>query len=287
MRLKSRLTPYPILYDQSDDYIESSFSVQFDVVTRFSEIYGKLSFKLCDDMIQQLIDDRTAEFVAHIECPMTCFRMTAASFDSEVEFKFDASQVTNLIEIRTFIILTKDVTDFTSSHFHPDYQGNVFDLKAHQIIAIGTAIDYRIQKDDRDLDNLPSIIRITKLTDKKKGTMSVDTDSDNHISIGLSDHVFDLYARLGKNAFKATAFSLILLPAMVIVLQRMYLNRTDDSITSMHWYQVIESILEKNGKAVEDINIETDSLLALCQSIFADPITRSLKELESCSERME
>lgn len=287
MRLKSRLTPYPILNDQSDDYIGSSFSVSFDVVTRFSEVYGKLGFKLCDGEIQRLIDDRSAEFVAHIECPTTCFRTTATSFDSEVEFKFDASQVTTLIEIRTFIILTKDVSGFISSHFHPDYQGNAFDLKAHQIIAIGTAIDYRIQKDDRDLDNLPSIIRITKLTDKKKGTMSVDTDNDSHISIGLSGDVFELYARLGKNAFKATAFSLVLLPAMVIVLQRMHLNRTDDSITSMHWYQVIESILEKNGKTIEDINIETDSLLALCQSIFADPITRSLKELESCSERME
>ena len=148
-------------------------------------------------------------------------------------------------------------------------------------------MDYRVQKDERDLDNLPSIIRITKLTDKKKGTMSVNTDNDSHISIGLSDDVFELYAQLGKNVFKATAFSLVLLPALVIVLQRMYLNRTDDSITSMHWYQVIESILEKNGKTIEDINIETDSLLALCQSIFADPITRSLKELGSCSERME
>ncbi len=287
MRLKSRLTPYPILNDQSDDYIGSSFSVDFDVVTQFAEVYGKLGFKLCNDEIQRLIDDRSAEFVAHIECPMTCFRTTATSFDSEVEFKFDASQVTNRIEIRTFIILTKDVANFTSSHFHPDYQGNVFDLKAHQIIAIGTAMDYRVQKDERDLDNLPSIIRITKLTDKKKGTMSVNTDNDSHISIGLSDDVFELYAQLGKNVFKATAFSLVLLPALVIVLQRMYLNRTDDSITSMHWYQVIESILEKNGKTIEDINIETDSLLALCQSIFADPITRSLKELGSCSERME
>lgn len=286
MRIKSKLSPYPILNDYDDDYIGSSFSATFDLVTQFSEVYGKLEFSLCDDAIQRLIDRKEAAFVVHIECPTTCYRTIVSSFDNEIEFKFDASEITKLIEIRTFIILTKDIAGFSSAHFHPYYQDRSFDLSARQIIAIGSAIDYKVLKDDRDLDSLPSILRVVRLKGKRKGALSVNTDSDDHVLIGLSDDVFDLYAQLGKSTFKATAFSLVLLPALVIILQRMYMNRSDDNFTSMHWYQVIESILEKNGRAIEDISIENDSLLTLCQSIFADPITRSFKELGSCSERM-
>ena len=286
MRIKNRLSPYPILNDYGDDYIESSFSAEFEASAQFSEICGHLTFSLCNDDIQELIDNEEAEFVAHIECPATCFRLALSSFENEIDFKIDATKVTKLIEIRTFIILKKDVKDFTSPHFHPDYNGQKFDLYKHQIIAVGTAIDYDVIKDENDLESLPSIVRITRLSDKSKGSLSVNTEDDAHILIGLSEEVFEIYARLGKNAFKSTAFSLIILPAMVIVLQRMYLNREDESYTSMHWYKVIENILERNGKSVNDINIETDSLLTLCQSIFGDPIERSFKELRTCSERM-
>lgn len=141
-------------------------------------------------------------------------------------------------------------------------------------------------RDLRDIGSLPSILRIIPLKDKKKGTMSVDTDSGEHITIGLSEDVFELYARLGKSTFRATAFSLVLLPALVVVLQRMYLMRDDESYTSMHWYQVIESILEEGRQPVETLDIQSDALLSVCQSIFADPISRSLRELDSYSEGM-
>lgn len=286
MRIKNRLSPYPILDNFSDDYVDSSFDVDFEINPQFSEVYGKLNFKLKNDEIRELISQGKAEYVAHIECSSTCFRKMLSSFETEIQFKFDAAEISKVIEIRTFIVLTQDVKGFASTKFHPDYQGETFDLLAHQIIAIGTAKNYNVQKDDRDLDSLPSILQIVKLKDKKKGTLSVNTDSDSHIIIGLSEDVFDLYARLGKSTFKSTAFSLVLLPALVVVIQRMYINREDDAYTSMHWYEVIETMLNGNGFKIEELSIENDTLLSVCQSIFADPIARSFKELEFSSERM-
>ena len=286
MRAKNRLSPYPILNDYGDDYTESSFSAEIQAVTQFTEVYGKINFQLNNSDIQALIDAKKAKFVAHVECPTTCFRAVIETFENEEEFKVSADQISNKIEIRTFIILEEDIKGFTSQAFHPDYQGMAFDLSRHQVLAVGSAIDFDVKKDDRDMESLPSILRIVKLKDKKKGTLSVDTDNSDHITIGLSEDVFELYVRLGKSTFKATAFSLILLPALVVILQRMSLMCTDESYTSMHWYQVIESLLEKNNLPVESIDIQNDSLLSICQSIFADPISRSLKELEAYSERM-
>lgn len=286
MRVKNRLSPYPILNDYGDDYGNASFAADIDVVVQFLEIYGKIKFSLEEPYIKQLVEERRAEFVAHVECPAACYREVFFSYEPEIDFKILAEEVTEKLEVRTFIILKEDVADFCSPNFHPDYKGYSFPLKKDQIIAIGSAVDYTIQKDDRDMESLPSIFQITKLKDKKKGSLSVNTDSGEHIVIGLAEDVFELYAKLGKNLFKSTAFSIVLFPAMVVVLQRMYEQKDESSYTSMHWYEVIESLLEKNGFSVEDLNIQSDELLSICQSLFADPIARSLKELENHSERM-
>lgn len=286
MRIKNRLSPYPILDNFGDDYIDSSFTVDYEVDTQFTEVYGKLTFKLDNDEIKKLIADKKAVYSVHIESPSACYRTVFFSDNTELEFKLNASSLSKVIEIRTFIVLTHAINSFSSKKFHPDYQGQTFDLEPHQIIAIGTAKDYDIKKDDRDLGTLPSILRIDKLEGRRKGTLSVNTDNDEYVIVGLSKDVFDQYVRLGKSAFKASAFSLVLLPALMVVIQRMCNGKDDEAVSSMHWYKVIESLLDENGFRVEDLSIDNDSLLTVCQKIFADPIARSFKELDVWSERM-
>lgn len=62
--------------------------------------------------------------------------------------------------------------------------------------------------------------------------------------------------------------------------------KDDTAVNSMHWYKVIENLLNNNGININDISIDNDSLLNTCQKIFADPIERSFKELEGWSERV-
>lgn len=286
MRIKNRLSPYPILDNYGDDYVDSSFSVDYEVGTQFTEVYGKLTFRLENEEIKKLIEERKAVYSVHIESPATCYRKVLSSDESELEFKLNVALVSKVIEIRTFIVLTESIQGYYSKKFHPDYQGQKFDLEPHQIIAIGTAKDYDIKKDDRDFDSLPSIFRIVKLEDKKKGSLCVNTDNDEYVVVGLDEDVFELYARLGKNAYKSTAFSLVLLPALIIVMQRMCNGKDDEGICSMHWYKVIEKLLNNNGFYIDNLSIDNDSLLTVCQFVFADPIARSFKELDDRSERM-
>ncbi len=286
MRIKNRLSPYPILDNYGDDYLHSSFTADYDVRTQFSEVYGQITFKLENEEIEKLISDGLAEYLVHIECPSTCYRTKISTPEKEVDFKLESTKLAKVIEVRTFIVLTQDIKNFSSKDFHTDYLNQQFDLSAHQIIAIGTAQDFNIENDDKDLDSLPSILQIVKLTNKNKGSLSVNTDNDDLVLIGLSEDVYDLYASLGKNTFKASAFSLVLFPALIVILQRMHDNKDDDDFNSRHWFQVINNLLENNGFNLEDVTSENDSLLSICQSIFSDPISRSFAELELCGERM-
>lgn len=286
MKLKNRLTPYPILSQFNDDYINSSFTCEYDVINQFSNVFCKITFDLNNKEIQMLLENHKAVFSVHVECPTTCFRKVYNITEKEIEFKLNHSNVSKTIEIRTFVILTEDIHDFYSPDFHSDYSGDVFDLKSNQVLAIGTAMDFSIQKEDKEFDNLPSIIKISKLTDIKKGAMAVNTDSDKHIIIGLSEEVFDKYAKLGKNIYKSTAFAIVIFPAMLVVLQRMHDNKDNPDINQNHWFLVIKSILEKNGKSLDSLDINTDNLLVVCQALFADPISSAFDELFRLSEGM-
>lgn len=284
MRVKSRLSPYPILDNYGDDYINSSFDVECDMVPRFSKIYGKILFHLKNKEIEELIKNEEAQYIVHVECPSTCYRVKFGSTENKIEFKLSSAKLTKEIKIKTFVVLTKDVDNFKSVDFHPDYSGQAFNLSAHQIIAIGTEIHCYPNKDDRDLKSLSSVLKVQK-TDGKKGSLTVNTDDDEYIIVGLSKEVYDLYARLGKNIYEKTSFSLILFPALIVVLQRMHENTED--YTSHLWFQVIHSKLKDNKVSLDKIDIGNESLLEICQAIFDDPISNSFKELDSRSEKGE
>lgn len=286
MRIKNRLTPYPVLNNYSDDYIDSSFVVDYEVSAQFTMVYGKLSFRLQNGDIEGLIKDDRAEYVVHIECPVTCYREIKRSTEPEIEFSIDSRKLSKSIEIRTFVALKEDVSQYSSAKFHSDYEGRLFQLKAHQVIAIGTAQNFDIQEDDREIESLPSIIQMVKVSGRRKGTLSVNTDGDDRILIGLEERAFESYARLGKTIFKDTIFSLVLLPALIIVLQRMIANKDEPDINTRHWFQVINALLEKNGYSIDKISADNDSLLTVCQLVFAEPIERSFKELNQRIERM-
>ena len=286
MRIKNRLTPYPILNCFNDDYIGSSFIVDYEVSIKFTEIYGKLLFHLDDEEIQKLIEQGDAEYVVHIECPVTCYRYIISTAEPEVEFKLNTEDLTKVIEVRTFIVLKREVKGFAAKNFHPDYAGQSFDLVPHQMLAIGTAKNYAVQRDDRDMESLPSILQIVKLRDGKNGSLKVNTDNDDYNLVGLGSEAYDLYAKLGKSIFKDSVFCMVLFPALIVILQRMCLGKEDEDMKTRHWFQVINALLEKNGFSLDKLSIENDTLLSVCQSIFADPVVRGFKELDSYSERM-
>ncbi len=87
MRIKNRLSPYPILDNFSDDYIDSSFTVEYDVKTQFSEIIGNLIFKLDNEDVEKLIKNNLAVYAVHIECPSNGFRGVLSSAETEINFR--------------------------------------------------------------------------------------------------------------------------------------------------------------------------------------------------------
>lgn len=289
MRVKNRLSSYPVLnrYDQgSQDYQPgNTISANISLEQEFENYVCKVSFELSCPYIEALIRDDIAKYCVHVECPSSCFRKEYLSRESSLSFSFPSNVANESIEINTFVVMEKDFDHFSSREFHSDYSGLSFNLKNHQIIAIGDAMKYPCTK--KDLDKLSSIIKVRRLDNDANGVMTVDTDDSNEfIYVGLQNETFDAYYEQGKNRYKKTSLGLVLFPALIVILERMHQAYKDGNqdVTSRHWYQVIEKQLERNHLSVSDLEIQSDNLLKICQSILGEPIRAGFEELSIISK---
>lgn len=284
MKIKNKISPYPILFKYNDDFINSSFSSNINAINKPNTLDLKIDFTLNDDTILNLIQDDKAVYLVHAECPITSYRKLSISKEPFIDLKVPSTMLRGKFEVCTFIVANGEIKSYSNPNFHEDYTGLKFNLDKGNIIAIGTAKESDISKTDEDLENLPSIIKVFKSKDKKFGEMTVDTEGD-YILVGLYEDCFEKYSILGRSQFKNTMLSLILLPAMIVVLERV--AEDYDNMEELKWFKVISSLLESIGVNVYELNNDLSSkgsILSIAQSIFDSPISRSITEIYCIDE---
>lgn len=284
MKIKNKISPYPILFKYNDDFINSSFLSNISAINKPNHLDLKINFDLKDDTILNLIKENKAVYLVHAECPVTSFRKLTISKEPFIELSISSNKLRGKFEVCTFVVANEEIKKYSNPNFHEDYSGLEFDLDKGNILAIGTGKEFDISKTDEDLENLPSIIKIFKAKDKKFGEITVNTEGD-YILVGLYEDCFEKYNLLGRSQFKSTMLSLILLPAMIIVLERMIEDY--DNMEDLKWFKVLSTLLESIGVNVYDLNNDLGnkgSILYIAQLIFDNPISRSLIEIYSIDE---
>lgn len=284
MRVRNSLSPYPILYDYKDDYVDSSFRADIEAKEHFSSIIFDVQFKLVNSTIQQLINEGKAAFVLHVECPALSLRREFVTTDDHLSATFEADDLAETLEVCTFIVVQDELKNYSNPQFHPDYQGLSFSLIKGQMLAIGDTKVFDIEKNKDKLQALPSILRIAKSTDSSKGTMVVNTDNPAYISVGLTEEAFSLYSSLGKHEYPKAILGLVLFPALIVVLQRV--SSEPEAFGECKWFEILTDLLENNGYSWAELGDENGDavILTVAQAIFSNPVLGGLKELQASVE---
>lgn len=283
MRAKNRLSPYPILTNYNDDYKSGSFQACINAKEEYGKLCVHVDFELNSKYLQNLISQGDAEFLVHFECPTTSYRERIAGNKKIYTKAIPIDLITDVLEVNTFIVVAKDGIEYISDSFNDDYKGFNFNVSKNEILAIGDSVKITIKNDTRDLESLPSIIKIIKVDNAEKA-MAVDTDGDD-IKIKLSENVCDNYKKVGNSVYSKTAFSLVIFPALLVVLTRMISNEEDSEISERRWYQIVEKKLEEKDIALKNLSLADGTLIDACQKIFEDPIAKAFEELVEKMER--
>lgn len=279
MRLKKKLTPYPILTNNDDDYIDSSFDVDITQTIEFGTMEIEIEFKLENNVMTQLIQQHKAMYIAHYECSLLGYRQSKRISESRAKVKINLDEVCDLIEVSTFVVAVEPIPQYYNPQFNWEYGEEGFDIDKGNVLAIGPTYKIDINRNQNEMKRLADIIAIKEYAGEGKTETSVELEGDR-ILIYANKNIKNLYYVNGRE-YLNNAISMLMVPAMMYVLTMMKNNAED--LKEYRWFGVIEQLLQENDIEVDelrgDVSSGKKSIYNVAQKIFKSPIEKGFMEL--------
>lgn len=284
MRLNKGLTPYPVLSSMDDDYVRGSFRAEVQEDISFGQLKLSIDYMLDDPGLQELLAQGMASYVTHVECSLVGYRQIFPSENIHDDVIIDAGNLTNEVEISTYIVATQYIRGYHNEQFNVGFGKNAsFDIWKGGILAIGPEYTIDINRDGKDYDKMADILAIA-VDESSPGDVWVDT-ADDCLRLYVSRDLFNVYHR-HKARERYMMIQTFFVPAIMSVLMDMKEidKEADEEMASYRWYGVFERLLNQNGIAVEDIQSGTGkskkNIGRLAQQIFKYPLLNAMNELE-------
>jgi hypothetical protein len=271
--------PYPVLYLNNDDYVDSSFNTNIKVYESFGEVKIHADFKLNNQGIHELIDKLLGVYLIHIECGQTSFRQAYQTNKKTLDISIPTNELRGRISIHSFI-LAKEKIDNYQNHLLNDWFKDIpITFEKGNFLAIGDAIETTLFEENLELLNLPSIAKVTK--SHKNDFMEVDIHS-SIITISLPEYEYNQYASNANSRLKNTILSTVIVPSLVYVFSKIQENSGD--LEEYTWYQVLEKIFAENNLNIHDVGTDSLSALKAAQMVLRKPLKTSFEEIEKLNK---
>ena len=284
MEIKYKLYPYPVLAEYSDDYKAGRFDVNIDIIKEGYDIKVSFLSTLTSSSLRKLIQDGTANYVYHMECAQTGFRKVLSTQKLEDVEILSNKNVNGKMQICPFIVATADIDAYASDEFHDDYSGQVFNIEAGCVMAVGRMVTVDISKDIDDLANTPSVFSIIRNADATCKQMLVDM-SGRKIVIKLPLNDYYSYKSLSNTPQSQSILnSLTIIPALTYVLGELKALSPDDRMENRDnlWYKTVrKALLTQFDCDIESDDFNSRNTLELAQKLINDPISDAFSMLTS------
>jgi hypothetical protein len=271
--------PYPVLYMNNDDYVNSSFNTKIQVFESFGEVKIRANFELNNQGIYDLIEKQLGVYLIHIECSQTSFRQAFETNMKTLDISIPTRELRGKIFIHSFIIANEKIDNYHNDSLNDWFKGIPIYFEKGNILAIGDAIETTLFEENLELLNLPSIAKVIK--SNKNEFMEVDIHS-NFITISLPEYEYNQYASNANSRLKNTILSTVILPGLVHVFSKLQDNRED--LEGYTWYQVLEKIFQENNLNLLDVGTDSLPSLKAAQLVLRKPLRTSFQEIEKLNK---
>ncbi len=278
MDIRHRLYPYPVLSDTTDDYVDSSYSMELEVTKGIRELCFKISLKLENKQIQQMIYEGLAEYVIHIECSYTAYRTVIKTDDTTIEKSIPEHKLNGTVAVCAFIVAKTSLPAYYNRCFNEDYDGMSFHLHRGNIIAIGGQVNIKITKEIEELSKIPSIFTICRNAEDIDDGMKIEISGDK-IAIVLCSKSFGNYKMLtGMPQMLPVLHSMLIVPTLIYTFEKLKSEGISE-YEDLRWFKSIERTLKKHNLTLDAELLESTQSFELAQKALDMPVDRALEAL--------
>ena len=297
MRNRAIEYPHPVLNEYTNDYVDSSFSLEvLSQSDNGPDITLELECALKCDGLARSIATGDAKIIMRITCYRTSYRGT---FDLDPTgstlIKIEKKRVTGSIDLQAMIVATHEIQHFKLPEFNQNYFGGVeFNIRKGDVLANEPGINVKLNTTLEK--NMAGIVIVRG--DKNAHDMSVrfaETDTEDpeytdYIVITLPDMDYNNYFRLMskkhlKNGVERFIQASVILPAITEAVSLLRAEEKyvgDDGEPETHyngtvWADSIHAALAKYG--ITDLASNTQSDFALANLLLGNVTSDSLSNL--------
>lgn len=278
MDIRHRLYPYPVLSGTTDDYVDSSYSMELQVTKGIRELCFNISLNLENKQIQQMIYEGLAEYVIHIECSYTSYRTVIKSDETSIKKSIPEHKLNGTVAVCAFIVAKTDMPVYYNNCFNEDYEGMSFHIHRGNIIAVGGQVNIKVTKEIEELSKIPSIFTICRNAEDIDDSMKIDITGEK-IVIVLCNKSFGNYKILtGMPQMLPVLHSMLIVPTLIYTFEKLKSEGTSE-FEDLRWYKSIERTLRKQGLTLDAELLESTSSFELAQKSLDLPVDRALEAL--------
>lgn len=290
MNIKNRFYTYPVLSEDTDDYVNSVFEVNFTYQNKgVAALEISADVKLENKELENLIQQKKADIYLHVECSLTSFRKLYKLNNNSLNvIDIDIKKINGKIELLALVISLTDINEFSSVNFNEDYENRRFPISKGSILAFKNIGYITISKSMQEFKKVESIFRITKLNSEEDTPFSVFLEEDK-IKIGLPPAQHQFY--IGKSndpKYQSVFNSLLVLPALIYTFEQLSTEGGLDMYQDKEWCVALENNFERLGMnlsdEIEKIESGEISSVELAQRIMEYPIKSAFAHLENVVE---
>lgn len=278
MEIKNRLFTYPVLSLDTDDYIDSSFEVDYDIKDTTYDLTLNFDIKLNCESLETLIRSGFAEYVIHIECSSTAYRRAIKFETNQKSITIAKSKINGEISILAMVVAKKKIINYSSINLNEDYSDEYVNFEHASILAYQNLSKIIISKNYEELTKSESLFTVIQVkSENEEGYVPLRFENnDNKIKIIVDEKTYSAYLNFKQS--KNVALSLLVLPALVFTIEG--LQEDYDSFEHCDWLIKFEQFFKHQGKDFRNDLINSDmNIIEIAQEILNNPISKAYCEL--------
>ena len=280
MRINTKYYPYPVIIEGNESYLSAKIESDVDAIVENYDIKFSLKISVNNEEVNDLIRNKKAAFIHHIECAQTCYRRVVSTNKNEDLFIEHRSKLSGLVQVCSMIVAIEDIDNYKNTDFSADYRGFSFKIKKGCVLGIGNQIEIFINKDKEALENTSSIFSIVPLVGEEDRILTVTTNQKSKIIIGIPQKSYYIYKNLSINLeLQSIMHSMIIVPALMEVFDTLKSEELYN-FEDYRWFKALKKICMKFNINLEE-DIDQINNFDLAQKMLDSPVVRAIEFLAS------
>ena len=245
--------PYPVLPEDpfyNNDYVNSSFQRDIDLspAADRKKIVLTATFKVNKE--EKAILSRigkSAAYAVHVLCAKTNYRYLFRTHEDNLALVFKNRELHGKVVLTACVVCTKEIKQFHSPNFHPEFGGAAFDMPQGAVMAVAPPEVFFVDADPSR--PLGTVFQLVKDNGVKSGQFDFDC-GDDLISVRMprEDYIRFNAARKDPRIQKFLIMS-VYFPILIEILRIM--NSESELHEGKRWYRAIKSKLDANNIALD------------------------------------